>query len=76
MTALGTKAGMTIPEGRAMALTIVDADIRDHPAAQLDLIEPGLTLVDSEFYLPNARGRRAFSISSRVIPKANWSLAS
>lgn len=43
-----------------MARTMIEADIRDHLAVQLDLIEPGLTLLDTEFYLPNAQGALGF----------------
>ncbi|GLT01686.1 hypothetical protein GCM10007897_30830 [Sphingobium jiangsuense] len=43
-----------------MARTIIEADIRDHLAAQLDLIEPGLTLLDTEFHLPNAQRASGF----------------
>ena len=39
---------------------ISEANIRDHIAAHLDLIEPGLALVDSEFYLPNQQGASGF----------------
>ena len=39
---------------------ITEADICDHLAAHLDLIEPGLTLVDTEFHLPNAEGASGF----------------
>ena len=37
-----------------------EANIRDHIAAHLDLIEPGLALVDSEFHLPNQQGASGF----------------
>ncbi|HEX3916548.1 MAG TPA: endonuclease NucS domain-containing protein [Caulobacteraceae bacterium] len=39
---------------------ITEADIRDHIAAHLDLIEPGLTLVKIEFHLPNQKGASGF----------------
>jgi|GEM_PF-1003015 len=39
---------------------ITEADIRDHLASHLDLIEPELTLVDTEFYLPNREGGSGF----------------
>ncbi|WP_290478751.1 endonuclease NucS domain-containing protein [Hyphomonas sp. UBA1923] len=37
-----------------------EANIRDHIAAHLDLVEPGLVLVDTEFYLPNKQGASGF----------------
>lgn len=37
-----------------------EANIRDHIAAHLDLIEPGLALLDSEFHLPNQQGASGF----------------
>lgn len=37
-----------------------EATIRDHFAGNLGLIEPGLTLVEKEFELPNKRGAKGF----------------
>jgi Endonuclease NucS len=37
-----------------------EAAIRDYLAEHLDIIEPGLTLVDKEFYLRNPRGASGF----------------
>lgn len=39
---------------------ITENDIRDHIAAHLDLIEYGLSLVGSEFHLPNQHGASGF----------------
>ncbi|RIA34238.1 uncharacterized protein DUF91 [Stenotrophomonas sp. AG209] len=39
---------------------ITEGDIRDHIAANLDLVEQGLTLVDTEFHLPNRQGASGF----------------
>lgn len=39
---------------------ITEAQIRDHLAAHLDLIEPALTLVDTEFHLPSRHGASGF----------------
>ncbi|PTB16782.1 hypothetical protein C9I57_31725 [Trinickia symbiotica] len=39
---------------------ITEAQIRDHLASHLDLIEPALTLIDTEFHLPNRRGSSGF----------------
>lgn len=39
---------------------ITEANIRDYIAAHLDLIEPGLTLVGTEFYLLNQQGASGF----------------
>lgn len=39
---------------------ITEARIRDHLAAHLDLIEPALTLIDTEFHLPNRQGASGF----------------
>jgi len=47
-------------ERSSMTRKITEADIRDHLAAHLDLIEPGLTLVDIEFHLPNRDGASGF----------------
>ncbi|MFO1124626.1 MAG: endonuclease NucS [Methylocystis sp.] len=60
VTGCGTAAGMTMSERSSMARKITEADIRDHLAAHLDLIEPGLTLVDIEFHLPNRDGASGF----------------
>jgi hypothetical protein len=38
----------------------IEANIRDHIAANLDLIEQGLTLVKTEFHLPNRQGASGF----------------
>lgn len=43
-----------------MAGKTTEADIRDYLAAHLSLIEPGLTLLDTEFYLPNRGGAAGF----------------
>lgn len=40
--------------------TIKESDIRDYLATHLQMIEPGLTLVKAEFYLPNPQGARGF----------------
>lgn len=37
-----------------------EATIRDHIAAHLDMVEPGLLLVDTESYLPNQQGASGF----------------
>ena len=37
-----------------------EAAIRDHIAAQLDLVEAGLELIDTESYLPNKQGASGF----------------
>jgi hypothetical protein len=37
-----------------------EVQIRDYLAAHLDMIEPGLTLIEKEYYLPNAIGTRGF----------------
>ncbi|MFT3837947.1 MAG: endonuclease NucS [Myxococcaceae bacterium] len=37
-----------------------EARIRDHLARNLDLIEPGLTLIEAEFKLPNPAGAKGF----------------
>jgi hypothetical protein len=39
---------------------ITEANIRDRIAANLDLIEQGLTLVETEFHLPNRQGASGF----------------
>lgn len=39
---------------------ITEANIRDHIAADLELIEPGLKLVETEFHLPNQQGASGF----------------
>lgn len=39
---------------------ITEAQIRDHISNHLDLIEPGLTLIDTEFHLPNIQGASGF----------------
>nr|WP_321440567.1 endonuclease NucS domain-containing protein [uncultured Hyphomonas sp.] len=39
---------------------ITEASIRDYIADHLNLIEPGLTLVDTEFRLPNKQGASGF----------------
>jgi len=39
---------------------ITEANIRDRIAANLDLIEQGLTLVEAEFYLPNRQGASGY----------------
>ncbi|WP_136685481.1 endonuclease NucS domain-containing protein [Falsirhodobacter xinxiangensis] len=43
-----------------MVKKVNEASIRDHLAAHLDLIEPGLILVDIEFHLPNGHGASGF----------------
>ena len=39
---------------------ITEANIRDYVAADLDLIERGLVLIDTEFHLPNKQGASGF----------------
>lgn len=39
---------------------IIEANVRDRIAANLDLIEQGLTLVETEFHLPNRQGASGF----------------
>jgi hypothetical protein len=41
-------------------ISSTEADIRDHLAQNLDLIEPGLTLIEKERLLPNDKGARGF----------------
>ncbi|MCV2882164.1 endonuclease NucS domain-containing protein [Actibacterium sp. XHP0104] len=39
---------------------VVEADIRDYLAQNLDILEPGLTLIKKEKYLPNDEGSSGF----------------
>jgi len=43
-----------------MPLPPSEARLRDYLVGHLDLIEPGLTLVDTEFEVPNILGARGF----------------
>jgi len=41
-------------------MNLTEAQLRDFLAQNLDIVEPGLTLVDAEHYLPNSDGARGF----------------
>lgn len=41
-------------------IVTTEAEIRDHLIDHLDLIEPGLRLIEKEFKLPNADGAKGF----------------
>jgi len=45
---------------KELALTITEQHIRDHLATDLDILEPGLTLIRTNYPLPNAYGTRGF----------------